>query len=41
LVRVNEHSDVLGAIAAGDGGRAHALLIEHISTFEREVQTVL
>jgi DNA-binding GntR family transcriptional regulator len=41
LVRVNEHSDVLGAIAAGDGDRARALLIEHISTFEREVQTVL
>jgi DNA-binding GntR family transcriptional regulator len=41
LARVNELDDVLRAIADGEADRARAMLIEHISTFEREVRAVL
>jgi DNA-binding GntR family transcriptional regulator len=39
--RVHEHDDVLHAIAAGEAERARDILAEHISTFEREIRTVL
>lgn len=41
FARVHEHDDLLQAIAAGDAARAQRVLGEHISTFEREVRTVL
>jgi DNA-binding GntR family transcriptional regulator len=41
FANVHEHDAVLHAIAAGDGPRAHDLLAEHITTFEREIRAVL
>jgi DNA-binding GntR family transcriptional regulator len=41
FARVHEHDDVLRAIADGDAERARAILTGHISTFEREIRTVL
>jgi DNA-binding GntR family transcriptional regulator len=41
FARVNEHEDVLRAIAAGDGDRARRVMREHIETFEREIRSVL
>ena len=39
--RVHEHDDVLHAIAAGKPERARDILMEHVSTFEREIRAVL
>jgi DNA-binding GntR family transcriptional regulator len=41
LARVHEHDDVLHAIADGDPLRASEILVEHITTFEREIRNVL
>jgi DNA-binding GntR family transcriptional regulator len=41
FARVHEHDDVLRAVAAGDAERARTILTGHISTFEREIRTVL
>jgi DNA-binding GntR family transcriptional regulator len=41
FARVDEHSELLRAIAAGDPERARTMLAEHIVTFEREVRAVL
>src|SRR5690349_21602118 len=41
FARVHEHDDVLHAIADGDATRASDILVEHITTFEREIRTVL
>lgn len=41
FARVHEHDDLLHAIAAGDAERARTVLAEHVTTFEREVRTVL
>ena len=41
FARVHEHDDLLHAIAAGDADRARQVLAEHVTTFEREVRTVL
>jgi len=41
FARVHEHGDLLRAIAAGNAGRARAILAEHIETFEREIRSVL
>ncbi len=41
FARVHEHDDLLHAIAAGDAERARRVLVEHVTTFEREVRTVL
>ncbi|MGA2925883.1 MAG: GntR family transcriptional regulator [Solirubrobacteraceae bacterium] len=41
LARVHEHEDVLTAIAAGDAERARAVLAQHVTTFEREIRSVL
>jgi DNA-binding GntR family transcriptional regulator len=41
FARVHEHDDVLHAIASGDATRASDILVEHITTFEREIRTVL
>src|SRR6476646_9639503 len=41
FARVHEHDDVLHAIADGDATRASDILVEHITTFEREIRNVL
>jgi DNA-binding GntR family transcriptional regulator len=41
FARVHEHDDVLHAIANGDATRASDILVEHITTFEREIRNVL
>jgi DNA-binding GntR family transcriptional regulator len=41
FARVHEHDDVLHAIAGGDAIRASEIMVEHITTFEREIRTVL
>jgi DNA-binding GntR family transcriptional regulator len=41
FARVHEHDDLLRAIAATDPGRAQAVMVEHVETFEREIRAVL
>jgi DNA-binding GntR family transcriptional regulator len=41
FTRVHEHDEMLRAIAAGEAQRARQILAEHITTFEREIRTVL
>jgi DNA-binding GntR family transcriptional regulator len=41
FARVHEHEDVLRAIADGSPDRAKRMLSKHISTFEREIRSVL
>jgi DNA-binding GntR family transcriptional regulator len=41
FARVHEHDDVLHAIADGEATRASDILVEHITTFEREIRNVL
>jgi DNA-binding GntR family transcriptional regulator len=41
FARVHEHDDLLHAIAAGEPDRARAILGDHVSTFEREIRSVL
>src|SRR6478736_5853212 len=41
FARVHEHDDMLHAIAHGDATRASDILVEHITTFEREIRNVL
>jgi DNA-binding GntR family transcriptional regulator len=41
FARVHEHDELLRAIAAGDAERAGRILSEHITTFEREIRSVL
>jgi DNA-binding GntR family transcriptional regulator len=41
FARVHEHDDVLHAIANGDATRASDILVDHITTFEREIRNVL
>jgi DNA-binding GntR family transcriptional regulator len=39
--RVDEHTLVLRAIAAGEAERARAVMARHVETFEREIRAVL
>jgi DNA-binding GntR family transcriptional regulator len=41
FARVHEHDDLLHAIAAGQADRAREIVADHITTFEREIRTVL
>ena len=41
VAHVREHVDVLEAMADGDAERARTVLAEHITTFEREIRSVL
>ena len=41
FTRVHEHDDLLHAIAAGEADSARAILGDHVSTFEREIRSVL
>jgi DNA-binding GntR family transcriptional regulator len=41
FMRVDEHDDLLHAIAAGEANRARDVLAEHVETFEREIRSVL
>ena len=41
FARVHEHDDLLSAIAAGEADRAHGIMSEHITAFEREIRGVL
>jgi DNA-binding GntR family transcriptional regulator len=41
FARVNEHEELLRAIAAADPERAREVMQEHIETFEREIRSVL
>jgi DNA-binding GntR family transcriptional regulator len=41
LARVHEHEQALRAIADGDAERAREVMVEHVTTFEREVRSVL
>lgn len=41
FARVNEHDDLLRAIADGDADGARAIVAAHVATFEREIRAVL